>query len=289
MVKNLVEKGQLDKPLILYNRTTAKSEKTASGLPEGKTRVAKSIDEAVEPSDIIYICLGDDPAVESTIESMVKVGIKGKLIVDCSTIHPDTTTKIAEQIQQAGGEFVAGPVFGAPAAAEAGKLICIFAGPKSSVQKVIQYGEGVMGRANIDYSDQPWKSATTFKIIGNSVILNMVESVSTGHVMAEKAGLGTDNLHTFIELMVPVFAPYSTRMLSGQYFKREEPLFGVDLARKDLRHVRSLGKTYGVPIRAVEVADGHLAMVQEHMGSRGDLSGIYGAVRQESGLKFENS
>jgi len=30
-----------------------------------------------------------------------------------------------------------------------------------------------------------------------------------------------------------------------------------------------------------------LAAVQKHMGSRGDITGIYGAVRQEAGLKFE--
>ncbi len=41
-------------------------------------------------------------------------------------------------------------------------------------------------------------------------------------------------------------------------------------------------------MRDSEVADGHLADVQEHMGSKGDVAGMYGAVRQESGLKFEN-
>ncbi len=39
---------------------------------------------------------------------------------------------------------------------------------------------------------------------------------------------------------------------------------------------------------AVEVADAHLAAVKEHMGDKGDIAGIYGAVRKESGLKFEN-
>ncbi len=41
-------------------------------------------------------------------------------------------------------------------------------------------------------------------------------------------------------------------------------------------------------MKAVEVGDAHLEEVQKHMGSRGDISGIYGAVRQESGLEFEN-
>lgn len=43
----------------------------------------------------------------------------------------------------------------------------------------------------------------------------------------------------------------------------------------------------GTRMKNVEVADGHLAQVALHMGSKGDLAGIYGAVRQEAGLKYE--
>ena len=67
-----------------------------------------------------------------------------------------------------------------------------------------------------------------------------------------------------------------------------QPLFAVDLARKDVGHALSLAKDSGAKMRSLEVADSHLAMVKEHMGARGDIAGIYGAVRQASGLKFEN-
>ena len=61
----------------------------------------------------------------------------------------------------------------------------------------------------------------------------------------------------------------------------------MDLARKDAKHALDLASTYGARMRAVEVADGHLKDIQDHMGSKGDLPGIYGAVRKESGLNFE--
>lgn len=67
-----------------------------------------------------------------------------------------------------------------------------------------------------------------------------------------------------------------------------QPLFNVDLARKDAKHALNLAEASGTRMMDVEVADGHLAAVQKHMGSRGDIAGIYGAVRQEAGLKFEN-
>lgn len=62
----------------------------------------------------------------------------------------------------------------------------------------------------------------------------------------------------------------------------------MDLARKDAKHALDLAEASGTKLKDLEVADSHLAAVQKHMGSRGDIAGIYGAVRQEAGLNFEN-
>jgi 3-hydroxyisobutyrate dehydrogenase-like beta-hydroxyacid dehydrogenase len=200
MIKNIVEKGKYTAPLLIYNRTTARSEKLASTLPSDKVKVATSIEECVTGSDIIFTCVGDDAAVTSTIETALKVpDSKGKLFVDCSTVHPDTTNKLDSMIKSAGSEFVACPVFGAPAMADNGQLICVLAGSRSSVDKVKPFCKGVVGRAEVDYSDQPAGNASQLKVIGNTFILMMVEALSEGHVLAEKSGLGVENLHSFIE------------------------------------------------------------------------------------------
>ena len=62
----------------------------------------------------------------------------------------------------------------------------------------------------------------------------------------------------------------------------------MDLARKDAKHALNLAEASGTKMKDVEVADGHLAAVQKLKGSKGDIAGIYGAVRQEAGLKYEN-
>ena len=241
MCKNLVEKGDLDKPLIMFNRTTKRATELQEKLPSGKSSVASSVDEAVSKSDIIFTCLGDDPAVRDTIATATKGDVKGKLFVDCSTIHPDTTNMLAKSIEAQGASFVACPgtklfnihscpkadststVFGAQAMAESGQLVCVLAGPASAVEKVKPYTKGVMGRANIDFSDQPPGKATHLKIIGNTFILNMVETLSEGHTLAEKSGLGNENLHQFIEIMFPgPYTVYSQRLKGGDYYKREE-------------------------------------------------------------------
>ncbi|KAL8694321.1 MAG: hypothetical protein Q9218_001026 [Villophora microphyllina] len=291
MCKNLVEKGQLDKPLIIFNRTLQRAYDLQSTLPSGKSTVAPDISDVISKSDIIFTCLGDDAAIKETIDTISKTsnGIKGKLFVDCSTVHPDTTNALASTLSSHGADFVACPVFGAPAMADAGQLVCVLAGPGDAVKKVLPYCKGVMGRANIDFSDQPHGKATLLKIIGNTFILNMVETLSEGHTIAEKSGLGTENLHQFIETMFPgPYTAYSGRLMSGDYHKRQEPLFAVDLARKDAKHALDLANTHGARMKDVEVADGHLEDVQKHSGKNGDIAGIYGAVRYESGLKFEN-
>ncbi|KAI4119174.1 MAG: hypothetical protein LQ345_000884 [Seirophora villosa] len=291
MCRNLVEKGQLTHPLIIFNRTIQRAMDLQAAFPAGKSTVAGSIPAAVSDADIIFTCLGDDAAITETVETICKsgIGIRDKLFVDCSTVHPNTTNQLAATFSSIGADFVACPVFGAPAMADAGQLVCVLAGPGHSVKKVLPFCKGVMGRANIDYSDQPCGRATLLKVIGNTFILNMVETLSEGHTIAEKSGLGNDNLHQFIETMFPgPYTAYSGRMMRGDYYTREEPLFGVDLARKDAKHALDLAKGSGTRMKAVEIADEHLADVQTHMGSKGDIAGIYGAVRQLSGLKFEN-
>ncbi|PQE15469.1 hypothetical protein CJF31_00009008 [Rutstroemia sp. NJR-2017a BVV2] len=213
MCKNLVEKGQLEKPLIIFNRTTKRAEELSSALPSGKSTVSSSIADLVAKSDIIFTCVGDDAAINETIDAALKDGPSGKLFVDCSTVHPDTTTALEKKVVAAGSEFVACPVFGAPAMADSGMLVCVLAGPKESVEKVKPYTKGVIGRANIDF---------------------------------------------------------------------------VDLARKDARHAMALAEAAGTRLKDVEVADAHLAQVKEHKGAAGDIAAIYGAVRKEAGLKFEN-
>jgi len=289
MSKNLAEKGNLDEPLILYNRSRQRASELSQKLPPGKTEVADSVEDGVSKADIVFICLANDAAVKDTIAAALRTNVKGKLFVDCSTIHPDSTAEVANDVLAQGAEFVAAPVFGAPAMADAGQLIGVLAGPKASIERARPFFKGVTSRAEILMVDAPYRNSTLLKVIGNTFVLNMVEQLAEGHVLAEKTGLGTTPLHQLLELLFPgPYSAYSTRMLGGDYYTREEPLFAVDLARKDAGHALNLANSVGVRLHNVETGDAHLAKVKEHAGAKGDIAGVYGAVRQEAGLKFEN-
>jgi 3-hydroxyisobutyrate dehydrogenase-like beta-hydroxyacid dehydrogenase len=287
MCKNLVQKGALANPLLLYNRTVSRATELSAQI--GHSTVCTSIGEAVSEADIIFLCLGDDGAVKNTIAEAISGDVRGKLFVDCSTVHPDTTSAVASMVEDRGAYFVACPVFGAPPMADAGQLVCVLAGAAEQVQKVRPYCQGVMGRAVIDFSGSAPSKATLLKVIGNTFVLSMIETIAEGHVVAEKTGLGVDNLHQFIEIMFPgPYTTYSNRMRSGDYYQRNEPLFSVNLALKDAGHALDLANKAGVQMRNVMLADEYLTKVLEQMDEKGDIADIYGAKRLEAGLSFGN-
>ncbi|OTB19856.1 hypothetical protein K445DRAFT_313634 [Daldinia sp. EC12] len=290
MVKNLVEKGNLEKPLLLYNRTRKRSEDVASTLPAGKTKIIDSIEEGVKRADVIFVILSNDAAVEKVFDTILKVDVAGKLFVECSTIHPDTAQKVADLVAEKGGDFVASPVFGAPAAAEAGQLVFVPAGKESAIDKIRPYIKGVMGRAEIPFNNQPPANSLKLKLLGNTFIVNMVTVLGEGFATAEKIGIGTDPLKQFVDqLYGGIYSAYSGRMLSGTYWKMEEPLFSANNALKDAGHASNLAKSAGAELKLLGVSQDYLKSVAEYAGGdKGDIAGIYGAARKNCGLKFEN-
>ena len=110
MVKNLVEKGNLDQPVLLYNRTRKRSEDVAGELPGGKTEIVNSIEEGVKRANIVFSIVSNDAAARAVFETVLRVNVKGKLFVECSTIHPDTTEQIARDVEAADAQYLACPV-----------------------------------------------------------------------------------------------------------------------------------------------------------------------------------
>lgn len=291
MVTNLALKGNLEKPLLIYNRTQKRADDLSAKIGGGKTVVVSDPLDGLERSDIIFTMLSNDKAVEENIDAFLSSGsVKGKLFIECSTIHPDTTERLAKKVTEAGAEFIASPVFGAPPAADAGALIFVPAGPKAVVEKLKPYSVGVMGKSEVSLADRPYGAASTLKLIGNTFILNMITQLAEGLTLAEKSGVGTEPLKGFIDsLFGGVYSAYADRMVKGTYWKMEEPLFSADNAIKDATHAQSIAKSVGAEVKNAGNAREYLEDVKKHAGgAKGDIAGIYGAARMRAGLKYEN-
>ncbi|KAI9374039.1 hypothetical protein BJX61DRAFT_532705 [Aspergillus egyptiacus] len=298
MSRNIAIKGPQKSPLILYNRTASKASAFAASLTSEKPQsaiVAPSLPAAVKDASISFICVGDDAAVDQIIDTLTSdktLNLKDKLIVDCSTVHPDTSRRTHTTLASHGATFIACPVFGAPNAADAGQMVVVPAGPSDAINRIKPFLEGVTSKAVLDLGPQGEQDvgrATLLKVLGNTFILNTVETLAEGLVAAEKSGLGTEVYQQWVNTMFPgPFAKYADRMATGEYFKREEPLFAVDLARKDLRHAADIGQKAGVVLPSVKTTDEYLKVVKEEKGVKGDIAGVYGAIRKEAGLPFDN-
>lgn len=89
MTKNLLQYGNIAKPLVLYNQTKSTAENHSASLED--SRVTEEIPDAVLSSDIISLCLQNEEAVEETFESILSVPLDRKLFVNSSTISPGKT------------------------------------------------------------------------------------------------------------------------------------------------------------------------------------------------------
>ncbi|KAL2275390.1 hypothetical protein FJTKL_02074 [Diaporthe vaccinii] len=140
------------------------------------------------------------------------------------------------------------------------------------------------------------------KIIANTFTLNAASQLAEAFTLAEKAGVGAAPVGEFVELCLvggpPATNPfhvYAGRMLRGDYWREGEegPAGGVALGVKDLGLAVRLAEETGATVRNPVVALGWCRDVLEGEGRgrgelRGDISGIYGAVREKAGLRFEN-
>ena len=295
MAKNLATKTAHSSPMLLYNRTPQRATELAASLTPGTAKPVPSAAElpaAVSSADIIFTILSNDAVVESQLVSILSFGVPltGKTFIECSTIAPKTANVLAELLTAAGAVYIAAPVFGVPAVAEAGNLVFVPAGPAAGIAALAPYTTGVMGRAVIPFPDVAPGTALQLKLIGNACILNMVSQLAESLALAEQTDVGAAGFEQFANLIFGgVHSAYARRMTQGTYWTMENPLFSADNAIKDGLHAVALGKSVGVELRNTETALAYLRVVKEHAGGeKGDVAGMYGAVRQSIGLKYEN-
>lgn len=313
--ERLVSCGRLDSALILYNRTTQKCHDLASALPPGSTQVVSSLKEGISKADTIFSCLSNSAAVESTYQTIISDlitaatpdGLRGKLFIGMETVHPDTADTLADRLAAHGADFIACPVLGPPAAAATGQLIAFPAGPATALSRAEPYitggggGGGALARATIAFPDRPCGTGLRMKIIANTFTLNAACQLAEAFTLAEKAGVGQAQVEQFVDLCLvngPAatnpFHVYAGRMLRGEYWKAERPAAGVALGMKDLELALRLAEGTGTTVGNPSGALGWCRDVLEGEGAgrgevKGDIAGVYGAVRERAGLGFENA
>lgn len=95
--------------------------------------------QVTEASDIIFIMVPDTPQVEEVLfgeNGCTKASLKGKTIVDMSSISPIETKRFARQVNELGGDYLDAPVSGGEIGAREGTLSIMVGGDEAVFERV---------------------------------------------------------------------------------------------------------------------------------------------------------
>lgn len=95
----------------------------------------------------------------SIIDQIIASGdIHNKIVIDTTTVHPDTSKAVSARVSAAEARFASMPVFGASPAAAAGTLLAAFAGPDDVLAAVSPLLKGVVAREVLVVGTEPDKA-----------------------------------------------------------------------------------------------------------------------------------
>lgn len=133
MTTRLLEAGYT---VNVWNRS---EDKLASVVGKG-AQAQPSIEALVKASDIVMTCVTNTDAVEAVVfgeGGISESGTTAKVLIDFSSIEPDSTRDFSERLQaQCGMEWIDAPVSGGVAGATAGTLAIMAGGNEATIESI---------------------------------------------------------------------------------------------------------------------------------------------------------
>lgn len=243
-------------------------------------------------ASIVFSCLSNDSAVEAVFmqwldqsASAREASSSSTIYLDCSTILPSTAVKLASIASRNNLTYMSCPVFGRPDAAQAGMLLAILAGGTDAQRQRMKpiLSSSFAKRGVWDLGDRPEK-ANTLKLAGNLFIVGSIELAATCMTLCSSADLPerymVDLMEVFFKAGIP--SGYANRLLERKFDSSDG--FAVDLALKDVDHMRSLGSTLTCPLPIADTIFQHLLTTKAKFGGDIDWGALILAIRDAAGL-----
>jgi 3-hydroxyisobutyrate dehydrogenase-like beta-hydroxyacid dehydrogenase len=269
---NLVKAGHA---VSVWNRSPDKTEPL----------VAAGAQKAATPAEaaggkVVFTMLSNDEAVEQ-----VAFGPNGILASPARPIHVSMSTislALAERLTAAQAEaYVSAPVFGRPAAAEAGKLFIVAAGAASALSVCAPLFD-VIGQRVFVVGDAP-RSANLIKLCGNYMIMAAIESLAEAMTLAAKNGVEKAILLDVLTntlFNAPIFKTYGEILLKEQF---EPAGFAAPLGLKDMNLVDAAALNARASMPILGILRGQLVTAIARHGEGVDWSAIAKVVDENSG------
>ena len=225
MAENLLKKGF---PLSVWNRTPGK----AAALVVAGAREAKTPFDLAEHSDVVVACVSDPAAVEALVfgpHGLVGAARPGFRYLECSTVDPGTTKRVAAALRERGGDLLEAPMTGSKNGAAQGTLLFMTGGTPAVHEELLPVMMA-MGSKVIHCGDVG--AGSTVKLIGNTFISFMLEGLCEGLVVGRKAGLSVEKILEVVQasgFASPYYA-FKGQAIAKRDFDQH---FSIDLLVKD--------------------------------------------------------
>ena len=233
MALNLV-KAKYD--LLVYDLVPS----ALKALIEVGAQAAESAAQAVRQADVVISMLPASRHVENLYlgdEGLINAIKPGTLVLECSTIAPDTARKVARAAQERGINMIDAPVSGGTGGAVAGTLTFIVGGEAATLAAAMPYLEK-MGK-NIFHAG-PAGAGQVAKICNNMLLGILMAGTSEALALGVANGLDPKVLSDIIakssgrNWATELYNPWPGIMAHAPASNGYSGGFGVDLMLKDL-------------------------------------------------------
>ena len=236
MALNLLKAGYT---LTVHNRTPSR----CAALEATGAAVAPSPAAAARQAEALLLCVSDDAAAEAVLlgtpdpafrtdctEAAVAGLRPGSLVIDCSTIGPATSRRLAAALAERQIRYIDAPVTGGTEGAKAGSLSVLVGGDAQDLEMARPLLEVIGGRIT---HFGPVGSGQEAKAVNQVLVAGSYAAVAEALQLAERLGL---DLHQVVEALKGGAAgSWALEHRSAQMINDHYPLgFKLALHRKDL-------------------------------------------------------
>ena len=275
MAANLANAGY---ELKVYNRTRIK---TLPFLCLKNAQWAESAEDAAATSDVVFTMLSTPEVVAEVAAGdggFVQAMPEGALWVDCSTVNPSFSKKMAILCRQKNIGFLDAPVAGSKIPAEKGELLFLVGGEEPLVQNCAPLFE-TMGKKYIHAGENG--AGASFKMVFNLLLGEAMMAFSEGLILGEALGLSREMMMNVL-LQSPVAAPFLSgkrkNLESGDY----EPEFPLQWMQKDLHLAAHTAFEQSRALPALNGIKEIYSLAKQNGWAEKDFSGIYQYLYQHA-------
>ncbi len=257
------------------NRTSAKaSPLTARGLIWRDTPR-----EVAGAAQVIFTMVADDAALEAVTsgpDGLLAGLAPGKLYIDMSTVSPQASRTLAEQVRERGASMLDAPVSGSVPAAEDGSLAIMAGGPEDAFRAA----EPLLRRLGSTVSHVGGNGqGLLLKLAINISLAAQMLAFSEGVLLAERGGIDpalAARAMTGSAIGSPMLRARAPLVLDLP----EQAWFDVQLMHKDIRLALAAARGLGVPLPSAAVSDSELARAEELGYAHRDIAALFEVLAQ---------